>query len=100
MRSLQVSYTILTHRQIVLHSTTSTYELLATQLLTMVKSSSSCCGLSDKIQDVNREEALNYFTKIVSCLVQKELRRTALAVLYNLGQDYGTYCLLDQRPFS
>ncbi|KAL1609889.1 hypothetical protein SLS60_001554 [Paraconiothyrium brasiliense] len=38
--------------------------------------------------DTNREVVLNEFTKIMGCLVHSELRRTALGVLYNLGQDF------------
>ncbi|KAJ4350274.1 uncharacterized protein N0V89_008895 [Didymosphaeria variabile] len=38
--------------------------------------------------DTNREVVLVDFTKIMGCLAHKELRRTALAVLYNLGQDF------------
>ncbi|KAF2445086.1 ARM repeat-containing protein [Karstenula rhodostoma CBS 690.94] len=45
-------------------------------------------GNSVAYNDSNREVVLNHFTKIVSCLAERELRRTALAVLYNLGQDY------------
>jgi hypothetical protein len=52
-----------------------------------------CGDLSNLFQDPNREVVLDHFTNIVSCLVHKELRRTALAVLYNLGQDYGAYRL-------
>ncbi|KAF1968814.1 hypothetical protein BU23DRAFT_601953 [Bimuria novae-zelandiae CBS 107.79] len=38
--------------------------------------------------NTNREVALEQFQKIVDCLSSKELIRTALAVLYNLGQDF------------
>lgn len=39
--------------------------------------------------DTNREAVLPHFTKITDCLAEDELRKTALAVLYNLGQDFG-----------
>jgi hypothetical protein len=42
-------------------------------------------------QDTNREVVLPHFTKITDCLAKEELRKTALAVLYNLGQDFGEY---------
>ena len=46
-------------------------------------------------QDTNREAVLPHFTKITDCLAKEELRKTSLAVLYNLGQDFGEYLCIE-----